>query len=352
VTNGIPLGCSLLLPVCTVNCVQTLKVNTLLATGKSTAWVSATAAFIEDFAGNNVVVTNAGAAKNANFFGEFNEASLVAFKLDLTAETLEITFSSAIDTDEFDAKFITIQSTQTSDATSVKLTTASKTTDADAYVFTVNLCRIDMDALKEVRTLATSITDTWMSLTTDVARDVQGRPVLVTETISAKQAASYTADRTAPTLEAMTFSLDGAGGELYLSFSELVDVDTVDVTCITIQDAAPPTTGTGTVTLTSGSTVAELDTSSFITITFSEADLNAMKHIDDFVRCAFFDRNLHSRMPLVPTPARLKLLQACDQWHSSRLSTFLTGSHCKFRPNTKGRVCSHHLRLHRSVLDR
>jgi fatty acid desaturase len=24
------------------------------------------------------------------------------------------------------------------------------------------------------------------------------------------------------------------------------------------------------------------------------------------VRCAFFGRNLHSRMPLVPTPARLK----------------------------------------------
>jgi aminopeptidase N len=30
-------------------------------------------------------------------------------------------------------------------------------------------------------------------------------------------------------------------------------------------------------------------------------------------------------MPLVPTPARFKLLQACDQWHSSRVSTFLTG---------------------------
>jgi hypothetical protein len=32
--------------------------------------------------------------------------------------------------------------------------------------------------------------------------------------------------------------------------------------------------------------------------------------------------------------------QACDQWHSSRLSTFLTGWHCKFRPNTKGTVLS------------
>ena len=32
------------------------------------------------------------------------------------------------------------------------------------------------------------------------------------------------------------------------------------------------------------------------------------------VRCAFFDEKLHSRMPLDPTPARLKLLHACYQW--------------------------------------
>jgi hypothetical protein len=35
------------------------------------------------------------------------------------------------------------------------------------------------------------------------------------------------------------------------------------------------------------------------------------------VRCAFLGRNLHSRMPLIPSPTRLKLLHACDQWHSS-----------------------------------
>jgi hypothetical protein len=28
--------------------------------------------------------------------------------------------------------------------------------------------------------------------------------------------------------------------------------------------------------------------------------------------------------------------QACDQWHSSPVSTFLTGSHCKLCPNTEG----------------
>jgi hypothetical protein len=33
---------------------------------------------------------------------------------------------------------------------------------------------------------------------------------------------------------------------------------------------------------------------------------------------------------------RLKRYHAYDQWHSSRVSTFLTRSHCKLRPNTKG----------------
>jgi hypothetical protein len=54
------------------------------------------------------------------------------------------------------------------------------------------------------------------------------------------------------------------------------------------------------------------------------------------VRCAFTDRKLHSRMPLDPTHVRLKVLHACDQWHSSRESTALTGWHCKFRPRTVG----------------
>jgi hypothetical protein len=45
--------------------------------------------------------------------------------------------------------------------------------------------------------------------------------------------------------------------------------------------------------------------------------------LEYLVRCAFFDRDLHSRMPLVSIPARLKLLHAFDQWHSSRVVTIL-----------------------------
>jgi hypothetical protein len=41
-----------------------------------------------------------------------------------------------------------------------------------------------------------------------------------------------------------------------------------------------------------------------------------------FARCAFSDRNLHSRTPLVPTHVCLKRT-SCDQWHSSRVFTLL-----------------------------
>ena len=41
-------------------------------------------------------------------------------------------------------------------------------------------------------------------------------------------------------------------------------------------------------------------------------------------------------MSFTPLLLRLKLLQACDQWHASRVSTPLTSSHCKLRPNTEG----------------
>jgi hypothetical protein len=51
-------------------------------------------------------------------------------------------------------------------------------------------------------------------------------------------------------------------------------------------------------------------------------------------RCTVFGKHLHSGMP--SGPARLKLLHACDQWYSSRVSTMSYRCHRKLRPNTEG----------------
>jgi SAM-dependent methyltransferase len=53
-------------------------------------------------------------------------------------------------------------------------------------------------------------------------------------------------------------------------------------------------------------------------------------------RCAFLERKLHSRMPLVPTPARVKLEHACDQCHSSLVSADTYRYHRKLCRNAEG----------------
>jgi hypothetical protein len=52
-------------------------------------------------------------------------------------------------------------------------------------------------------------------------------------------------------------------------------------------------------------------------------------------RCAFSDRNVHSRMPFGSHACSLEANMRVDQWHSSRLSTPHTGWHCKLHPNTE-----------------
>ena len=49
--------------------------------------------------------------------------------------------------------------------------------------------------------------------------------------------------------------------------------------------------------------------------------VHGLDDMKTLVRSAFFDRNLHSRMPLVPKPVCLKLLHECDQLHSSGMRT-------------------------------
>jgi hypothetical protein len=68
---------------------------------------------------------------------------------------------------------------------------------------------------------------------------------------------------------------------------------------------------------------------------------NIVHAMDRMVRCAFFEIKLHSRVPLVPTSARLKYLHAWDHWHSSRVFAPLTGCHCTLHPNTEGQLTTH-----------
>jgi hypothetical protein len=65
-----------------------------------------------------------------------------------------------------------------------------------------------------------------------------------------------------------------------------------------------------------------------------------------------FDGTLHSRMPLSSTPLLgLKLCYACDQWHSSRVVTFLPVDTLNFTTTLKARLYKSQLSAASSFLD-
>jgi hypothetical protein len=63
---------------------------------------------------------------------------------------------------------------------------------------------------------------------------------------------------------------------------------------------------------------------------------NGAIEVASMVRCAFSDRSLHRGCHWFPRLLLASSKQACDQCHSSRVSTSLTCSHCILRPNTEG----------------
>jgi hypothetical protein len=61
----------------------------------------------------------------------------------------------------------------------------------------------------------------------------------------------------------------------------------------------------------------------------------------DAVHGARFSTEIYTRgWHWFPHLCSARSKHACDQWRSTRVSTFLTGSHCTLRPNTEGTSCS------------
>jgi hypothetical protein len=71
-------------------------------------------------------------------------------------------------------------------------------------------------------------------------------------------------------------------------------------------------------------------------------------HAQRYLACLWTD-NLHSRMPLVSKPARLKRAHACGQCHSSRTSTaapLTSDIHCCASYRCHRKLCHNTLKVH------
>ena len=139
-------------------------------------------------------------------------------------------------------------------------------------VFTVNLTIDDLNILKSLTSVATSINDTFLLISAGSAIDGINNQLIGTEDDNAVQVRVFTPDKLNPSLDG--FTLDMNTGTLVLSFSESVEVSSLEITSVSLQ-------GSKNYTDTSIYRLKNAKTSScnapFITLQLSDEDMNEIK---------------------------------------------------------------------------
>ena len=208
------------------------------------------------------------------YHNDTNPPYITSFTLDLNKDQLMITFSEAISVESVDASQLELIGTPSDSANSVNLTGGiiQSSTYPGAYKITVNLTQPALVSIKTNPNIARSINNTYLRSYAGFVSDTSINPIF-SETSTVIQAADLILDTTASTL--MYYSIDMNTGRLLLTFNDVIDASTFDVSSMTIQDER---TATLQYTLTESSTASKTD-GYIIDVTIGDVDLFNIKTI-------------------------------------------------------------------------
>ena len=261
---------------------NSLKRQTGLATATNNTYLSYPSEVIRDMNANLVVpVSQFDAVRTDIFYPDLISPELVRFDLDLTREVVLLTFSEVVNATSIDVTQITLQGMFDSSGLEDRYTLSvgvngSVTSQIDSTEITVHLGPDDLNEIKRLTNLATSRGNSFLVLTSDTIRDMNGNRVEPrVDGVSTLQATLFNEDQTSPSLAA--FNIDLNEGTLTLEFSETVNAASLDVIQITLQSER---LGSGLFvqdyTLTASSQSLSADNTTIV-IDISRQDLNSIK---------------------------------------------------------------------------
>ena len=251
-----------------------IKLRQSLCTSITNCIPAFTSQFVSDLAGNPVIALTPQLSQLfETFVADVTSPVLESFGLDLNSGTLILSFSEPVNANTLDPTQVTLQNAIIA-TVNLTLSNATTTSSGNGPVIVLQLLS-DADRIKASTDLADSVTTTYLSLTASTIQDLSGSPVLPVLPFNALQVAYFIIDVTPP--ELASFSLDLDIGSLQLTFSEAVNIFTLNPTGITLQSSAAfPTTN---FTLTGGSVVAVSFTEMMLRLTTDDA--NVLRQIQD-----------------------------------------------------------------------
>eukprot|EP00118_Oscarella_pearsei_P023607 m.284220 g.284220 ORF g.284220 m.284220 type:complete len:7575 (+) comp40677_c0_seq9:1023-23747(+) len=240
-TGGVPLQRAANLQVAiqlSSDDLNKLKADPNIATEKSDTFLSLPSGTVKDPVGNNVTGVNGQSALDAgDFVVDSASPTLNSFSLDLSKDTLTLTFSETILLSSFNASEITIQ-----DRANISLSAASVTlTGGEAKLRNYTIIELvldekSIDYLKTTAGIGSRTSNTYISLKSGTILDVSGNQVNSIASQVAKRVESVDEDNVNPSLDSFTFDL--GSNQLILTFTEAVKISTLNVSDITVVNSS------------------------------------------------------------------------------------------------------------------
>lgn len=250
---------------------NSIKADTDLGTSRANSYLTLTANAIFDMSSNAIIGIPSGSGLQAGeFIPDVTVSQLTSFSLDVNLGLLQLSFDETVLASTFNVSALTLVN-RASRYTSGYVLESSTASTINSAVIDVTLSAADLNAIKAISNLATSISDTYIIATPYTVQDMNGNALEVITSDNALQVSNYTDDSTRP--ELMSFDLDLSLEQLVLTFSEAVRATSLDPTQITLQRL--PSGSGRTVTLTGGA--GSRDDAPSITLQLSEEDANVLK---------------------------------------------------------------------------
>ena len=243
-------------------------------TNQNNTFISFTSNFVKDMNGNNIV--RGESVRAYSFYGDYVRPELNFFSLDLTKETLSLTFSETVDYATVWISELTLQHTKDHVGSSVEDWTLTGGDISPVYstILTVQLTEYDLNNIKSIIELATSSSTTYLRLTWRFIRDMNNNSIVAIPESEGLRVTQFTGDTIRPYL--VSYTVDLAHNFIDLTFSETISQPTFQVRYLTLQSTE--NSDFYFITLTSFASVSEFN-ATYLTFYFEHNDLTVLNAI-------------------------------------------------------------------------
>ena len=157
---------------------RSVKLLQQLAVSLDTSYLSFTDGAINDTAQNPIDGISSNMSVQADdYIGDETRPLLLNFTLDMDDGLLDLTFDDVFDRETLMPQHITLQSESSTEPNSSYTLQQGSSISPDGFSITINLAKIDLDEIKMRSRLATSMETTYISLSSQIGRDIAGNPV-------------------------------------------------------------------------------------------------------------------------------------------------------------------------------